>query len=66
MASKLVAIMEYQDARQLMQIDRLMDDCVRQMPDYMQDELLKDIREQDAQLEAHERVVKDLSDDLEL
>lgn len=66
MASKLVAIMEYQDARQLMQIDRLMDDCIRQMPDYMQDELLRDIREQDTQLEEHKRVVKDLTDDLEL
>lgn len=66
MASKLVAIMEYQDARQLMQIDRLMDDCIRQMPDYMQDELLRDIREQDNTLEEHKRAVKDLSDDLEL
>lgn len=66
MASKLVAIMEYQDARQLMQIDRLMDDCIRQMPDYMQNELLRDIREQDDALEEHKRVVKDLSDDLEL
>ena len=66
MASKLVAIMEYQDARQLMQIDRLMDDCIRQMPDYMQDELLRDIREQDNALEKHKRAVKDLSDDLEL
>lgn len=66
MASKLVAIMEYQDARQLMQIDRLMDDCIRQMPDYMQDELLRDIREQDNALEEHKRVVKDLADDLEL
>lgn len=65
-ASKLVAIMEYQDARQLMQIDRLMDDCIRQMPDYMQDELLRDIREQDNALEEHKRAVKDLSDDLEL
>lgn len=66
MASKLVAIMEYQDARQLMQIDRLMDDCIRQMPDYMQNELLRDIREQDNALEKHKRAVKDLSDDLEL
>lgn len=66
MATKLVALMEYQDARQLMQIDRLMDDCIRQMPDYMQNELLQDIREQDAQLETHKRVVKDLTDDLEL
>lgn len=66
MASKLVAIMEYQDARQLMQIDRLMDDCIRQMPDYMQNELLRDIREQDNALEEHKRAVKDLSDDLEL
>lgn len=66
MASKLVAIMEYQDARQLMQIDRLMNDCIRQMPDYMQDELLRDIREQDNTLEEHKRAVKDLSDDLEL
>lgn len=66
MASKLVAIMEYQDARQLMQIDRLMDDCIRQMPDYMRDELLRDIREQDNALEEHKRAVKDLSDDLEL
>lgn len=66
MASKLVAIMEYQDARQLMQIDRLMDDCIRQMPDYMQDELLRDIREQDNALQEHKRAVKDLSDDLEL
>lgn len=66
MATKLVALMEYQDARQLMQIDRLMDDCIRQMPDYMQDELLQDIREQDTQLETHKRVVKDLTDDLEL
>lgn len=66
MATKLVALMEYQDARQLMQIDRLMDDCIRQMPDYMQNELLQDIREQDTQLENHKRVVKDLTDDLEL
>lgn len=66
MASKLVAIMEYQDARQLMRIDRLMDDCIRQMPDYMRDELLKDIREQDTQLETHKRTVKELTDDLEL
>lgn len=66
MASKLVAIMEYQDARQLMQIDRLMDDCIRQMPDYMQNELLRDIRGQDNALEEHKRAVKDLSDDLEL
>ena len=66
MATKLVALMEYQDARQLMRIDRLMDDCIRQMPDYMQDELLRDIREQDTQLEAHKRVVRELTDDLEL
>lgn len=66
MATKLVALMEYQDARQLMQIDRLMDDCIRQMPDYMQDELLRDIREQDTQLETHKRVVRELTDDLEL
>lgn len=66
MATKLVALMEYQDARQLMQIDRLMDDCIRQMPDYMQNELLQDIREQDTQLETHKRVIKDLTDDLEL
>ena len=66
MATKLVALMEYQNARQLMQIDRLMDDCIRQMPDYMQNELLQDIREQNTQLETHKRVVKDLTDDLEL
>lgn len=66
MATKLVALMEYQDARQLMRIDRLMDDCIRQMPDYMQDELLRDIREQDDQLETHKRVVRELTDDLEL
>lgn len=66
MASKLVAIMEYQDARQLMRLDRLMDDCIREMPDYMQDELLRDIREQDTQLETHKRTVKELTDDLEL
>ena len=66
MATKLVALMEYQDARQLMRIDRLMDDCIREMPDYMRDELLRDIREQDTQLEEHKRVVKDLTDDLEL
>lgn len=66
MATKLVALMEYQDARQLMKIDRLMDDCIREMPDYMRDELLRDIREQDTQLEEHKRVVKDLTDDLEL
>lgn len=66
MATKLVALMEYQDARQLMQIDRLMDDCIRQMPDYMQDELLRDIREQDTQLETHKRAVRELTDDLEL
>lgn len=66
MATKLVALMEYQDARQLMRLDRLMDDCIREMPDYMRDELLRDVREQDAQLEEHKRVVKDLADDLEL
>lgn len=66
MATKLVALMEYQDARQLMRIDRLMDDCIREMPDYMRDELLRDIQEQDTQLEEHKRVVKDLTDDLEL
>lgn len=66
MATKLVALMEYQDARQLMRIDRLMDDCIRQMPDYMQDELLRDIREQDTQLETHKRAVRELTDDLEL
>lgn len=66
MATKLVALMEYQDTRQLMRIDRLMDDCIREMPDYMRDELLRDIREQDTQLETHKRVVKDLTDDLEL
>lgn len=66
MATKLVALMEYQDARQLMRLDRLMDDCIREMPDYMRDELLRDIREQDAQLEEHRRVVGELTDDLEL
>lgn len=66
MATKLVALMEYQDARQLMRLDRLMDDCIREMPDYMRDELLRDIREQNTQLEEHKRVVKDLTDDLEL
>lgn len=66
MATKLVALMEYQDARQLMRLDRLMDDCIREMPDYMRDELLRDIREQDTQLEEHRRVVRELTDDLEL
>lgn len=66
MATKLVALMEYQDARQLMRLDRLMDDCIREMPDYMRDELLRDIRKQDAQLEEHRRVVRELTDDLEL
>ena len=66
MATKLVALIEYQDARQLMRLDRLMDDCIREMPDYMRDELLRDIREQDAQLEEHRRVVRELTDDLEL
>lgn len=66
MATKLVALMEYQDARQLMRLDRLMDDCIREMPDYMRDELLRDIREQDAQLEEHRRAVRELTDDLEL
>lgn len=66
MATKLVALMEYQDARQLMRLDRLMDDCIREMPDYMRDELLRDVREQDAQLETHKRTVKELTDDLEL
>lgn len=66
MATKLVALMEYQDARQLMRIDRLMDDCIREMPDYMRDELLRDIREQDAQLETHKRVARELTDELEL
>lgn len=66
MATKLVALMEYQDARQLMRLDRLMDDCIREMPDYMRDELLRDIQEQDAQLETHKRVVRELTDDLEL
>lgn len=66
MATKLVALMEYQDARQLMRLDRLMDDCIREMPDYMRDELLRDIREQDAALETHKRVVRELTDDLEL
>lgn len=66
MATKLVALMEYQDARQLMRLDRLMDDCIREMPDYMRDELLRDIREQDAQLEEHRRVVRELTDDPEL
>lgn len=66
MATKLVALMEYQDARQLMRLDRLMDDCIREMPDYMRDELLRDIREQDAALETHKRVVRELTNDLEL
>lgn len=66
MATKLVALMEYQDAQQLMRLDRLMDDCIREMPDYMRDELLRDIREQDAALETHKRVVRELTDDLEL
>lgn len=66
MATKLVALMEYQDARQLMRLDRLMDDCIREMPDYMRDELLRDIQEQDAALETHKRVVRELTDDLEL
>lgn len=66
MATKLVALMEYQDARQLMRLDRLMDDCIREMPDYIRDELLRDIREQDAALETHKRVVRELTDDLEL
>lgn len=66
MATKLVALMEYQDARQLMRLDRLMDDCIREMPDYMRDELLRDIREQDNALEEHKRTVKELTDDLEL
>lgn len=66
MATKLVALMEYQDARQLMRLDKLMDDCIREMPDYMRDELLRDVREQDTRLEEHRRVVKELTDDLEL
>lgn len=70
MASKLVALMEYQEGWMLKSLDETMDRYISSipapmMPDSMR-EMLKEFREQDSKLEAHERVVKDLSDDLEL
>lgn len=70
MASKLVALMEYQEGWMLKSLDETMDKYISSipapmMPDSMR-EMLKEFREQDSELEAHERAVKDLSDDLEL
>ena len=70
MANKLVALMEYQEGWMLKSLDETMDRYISSipapmMPDSMR-EMLKEFREQDSKLEAHERVVKDLSDDLEL
>lgn len=70
MASKLVALMEYQEGWMLKSLDETMDRYISSipapmMPDSMR-EMLKEFREQDATLETHKRAVKDLSDDLEL
>lgn len=70
MASKLVALMEYQEGWMLKSLDETMDRYISSipapmMPDSMR-EMLKEFREQDSELETHERAVKDLSDDLEL
>jgi len=70
MASKLVALMEYQEGWMLKSLDETMDRYISSipapmMPDSMR-EMLKEFREQDAQIETRERAVKDLTDDLEL
>lgn len=70
MASKLVALMEYQEGWMLKSLDETMDRYISSipapmMPDSMR-EMLNGFREQDTTLETHKRVVKDLSDDLEL
>lgn len=70
MASKLVALMEYQEGWMLKSLDETMDKYISSipapmMPDSMR-EMLAAHREQDAQLETHKRAVKDFSDDLEL
>lgn len=70
MASKLVALMEYQEGWMLKSLDETMDKYINSipaptMPDSMR-EMLADFREQDAQLETHKRTAKDLTDDLEL
>lgn len=70
MASKLVALMEYQEGWMLKSLDETMDRYISSipapmMPDSMR-KMLKEFREQDAQIETRERAVKDLTDDLEL
>lgn len=70
MASKLVALMEYQEGWMLKSLDETMDRYISSipapmMPDSMR-EMLNGFREQDTTLETHKRAVKDLSDDLEL
>lgn len=70
MAEKLVALMEYQEGWMLKSLDETMDRYISSipaptMPDSMR-EMLANFREQDTALEEHKRVVKDLSDDLEL
>lgn len=70
MASKLVALMEYQEGWMLKSLDETMDRYISSipapmMPDSMR-EMLQEHREQDAQLETHKRAVKELTDDLEL
>lgn len=70
MASKLVALMEYQEGWMLKSLDETMDRYISSipaptMPDSMR-EMLANFREQNTQLEEHKRVIRELTDDLEL
>lgn len=70
MASKLTALMEYQEGWMLKSLDETMDRYISSipapmMPDSMR-EMLQEHREQDAQLKTHKRVARELTDELEL
>ena len=70
MAEKLAALMEYQEGWMLKSLDETMDRYISSipapmMPDSMR-EMLQEHREQDAQLETHKRVTRELTDELEL
>ena len=70
MAEKLAALMEYQEGWMLKSLDETMDRYISSipvpmMPDSMR-EMLQKHREQDAQLETHKRVARELTDELEL
>ena len=70
MAEKLAALMEYQEGWMLKSLDETMDRYISSipapmMPDSMR-EMLQEHREQDAQLETHKRVARELTDELEL